>query len=144
MDIERKCEFNRITPEEIIIYKFAATMNDTKAQDNFIKGPLEIQLVLETIELDNYNCKYSEKKTNTEIKDKHHRTVPRTENKLPTQNQHGSKKRMKRTRENKTLEIVASAENPTGRRSSHAQHGRHNAITVQEQDTLPRYADQEP
>ena len=28
--IERKCEFNRITPEEIITYKFAATINDKK------------------------------------------------------------------------------------------------------------------
>ena len=27
VDIERKCEFNRITPEKIITYKFAATIN---------------------------------------------------------------------------------------------------------------------
>ena len=26
VDIERKCEFNRVTPEEIITYKFAATI----------------------------------------------------------------------------------------------------------------------
>ena len=145
MDIERKCDFNRITPEEIIIYKFAATINDTKAQDNFIKGPLELQLVLETIELDNYNCKYSEKKRIPKSKTNIiGQFLGRKTSCLHKTNTHGSKKRMKRTRENKTLEIVASAENPTGRRSSHAQHGRHNAITVQEQDTLPRYADQEP
>ena len=28
VDIERKCEFNSITPEEIITYKFAATINN--------------------------------------------------------------------------------------------------------------------
>ena len=31
VDIERKCEFNLITPEEIITYKFAATIHDKKA-----------------------------------------------------------------------------------------------------------------
>ena len=31
VDIERKCEFNRITPKEIFTYKFAATINDKKA-----------------------------------------------------------------------------------------------------------------
>ena len=58
VDIERKCEFNSITPEEIITYKFAATINDKKARDKFIKGPLKLQMVLETIEQDNYNRKY--------------------------------------------------------------------------------------
>ena len=28
VDFERKCQFNRITPEEIITYKYAATIND--------------------------------------------------------------------------------------------------------------------
>ena len=60
VDVERKCEFIRMTPEEIITYKFAATINDTKARDKFIKGPLKLQLVFETIELDNYNNKYSD------------------------------------------------------------------------------------
>ena len=64
MDIERKCEFNSITPEEIITYKFAATIKDKKAQDKFIKGPLKLQVVLETNEQDNYNRKYGDKKTN--------------------------------------------------------------------------------
>ena len=31
VDIERKCEFNTITPEDIISYKFAATINDKKS-----------------------------------------------------------------------------------------------------------------
>ena len=52
VDIERKDEFNRITPEEIITYKFAATINDKKARGKFIKGPLKLLMVLETIEQD--------------------------------------------------------------------------------------------
>ena len=64
VDIERKCEFNSITPEEIITYKFAATINDKKARDKFIKGPLKLQMVLETIEQDNYNRNYGDKKAN--------------------------------------------------------------------------------
>ena len=63
VDIERKCEFNTITPEDIISYKFAATINDKKARDKFIKGPLKLSLILETIELDNYNRKYGDKQT---------------------------------------------------------------------------------
>ena len=64
MDIERRGEFNGITPEEIITYKFAATINDKKARDKFIKEPLKLQMVLETIEQNNYNRKYGDKKTN--------------------------------------------------------------------------------
>ena len=64
MNIERKCEFNSITPEEIITYKFAATINAKKARDKSIKGPLKLQMILETIEQDNYNRKYGDKKTN--------------------------------------------------------------------------------
>ena len=58
-------------PEEIIIYKFAATIEDKKARDKFIKGPLKLQTVLETIEQDNYNRKYGDKKSN-----KKHRRLP--------------------------------------------------------------------
>ena len=71
VDIERKCEFNRITPGEIITYKIAATINDKKARDKFIKGQLKLQMVLETIEQDNYNRKYGDKKPN-----KKHRKHP--------------------------------------------------------------------
>ena len=55
VDIERKCDFGNITAEEIITYKVASTIKDKKARDKFIRGPLELQLVLDTIELDNYN-----------------------------------------------------------------------------------------
>ena len=63
VDIETKCKFNTITPEDNITYKFAASINDKKARDKFIKGPLKLQLILKTIELDNYNRKYGDKQT---------------------------------------------------------------------------------
>ena len=62
LDIKRKCDFNKITAEAIITDKFAATIKDKKARDKFIKYPQKIQLVLETIELDNYKRKYGDKK----------------------------------------------------------------------------------
>ena len=65
VDIERKFEFNNITAEEIITYKFAATIKDKRARDKVMKEPLKIQLVLETIERDNYNRKYGDKKPKT-------------------------------------------------------------------------------
>ena len=71
VDTKRKCELNRNTPEAIITYKFAATINDKKARDKFIKGPLKLQMVLETIEQDNYYRKYGDKKPN-----KKHRKLP--------------------------------------------------------------------
>ena len=67
VDIGRKCEFNTITPEDIITYKFAASINHKKARYKFIKGPLKLQLILETIELDNYNRKYGDKHNKTKI-----------------------------------------------------------------------------
>ena len=66
LDIERKCEFNRITPEEFITYKFATTINDKKARDKFKKCPLELRTVLKPTELDNYNRKYGDKKQKSE------------------------------------------------------------------------------
>ena len=42
VDIERKCDFNNITAEEIITYKFAAAFEDKKARDKFRKGPLKL------------------------------------------------------------------------------------------------------
>ena len=62
VDTERKCDFGNITAEEIITYKFAATIKDKRARDKFIKVPLKIQLVLDMIELNNYNRKYGNKK----------------------------------------------------------------------------------
>ena len=62
MDIKRKFEFSQITPEKNITYKIAVTINDKKARDKLIKGPLDLRTVLETIELHNYNRKYGDKK----------------------------------------------------------------------------------
>ena len=87
VDIERKCEINSITPEEIITYKFAkfaATINDRKARDKFIKGPLKLQMVLETIERDNYNRKYGDKKTNKKQKTSFRKLVKRRTSRLHT------------------------------------------------------------
>ena len=63
VDIERNCELSTFTPEDIITYKFAASINDKKARDKFIKGPLNLQLILKTIALDNYNRKDGDKQT---------------------------------------------------------------------------------
>ena len=41
VDIERKCDFGNITAEEIITYKFAATIKDKRARYQFFKGPSE-------------------------------------------------------------------------------------------------------
>ena len=65
VDIERKCDFGNITAEAIIAYKFASTIRDKRASDKFIKGPLKIKLVLETIDHDNYNRKYGHKNLKT-------------------------------------------------------------------------------
>ena len=62
MDIKGKCELNRITPEEFITYKFAATIHNKKAQEKFFEGLLEIRTILGTKELDNFNRKYGEEK----------------------------------------------------------------------------------
>ena len=88
VDIERKCDFNSITAEENITYKFAATIKDKQVRDNFIKGPPKVQLVLETIELDNYNRKYGDKKpkntnqTRKQGNTKHWIHQPNTETKV--------------------------------------------------------------
>ena len=38
VDTEKKCEFNTITPEDIITYKFAASINDKKPATNSSKA----------------------------------------------------------------------------------------------------------
>ena len=91
-DFGRKCEFNRITPEEKTTYKFAAIINDKKARNKFIKGPFKLQTVLKTIEQDNYNGKYVDHKSTNK---KHRRpppTVHLAKNKFPTPVQHGNEK----------------------------------------------------
>ena len=142
--MEKQCEFNSIFPEEIITYKFAATINYTKARDKFIKRPLKLQLELETIKLDNYNHKYGDKNPKIGKRRKHPQTVPQTENRLVTLNQYGSRDRKKWTRRKKILEIAFFTEKQIGSRNIHARHGNHSVIIARERDTLPTYADQEP
>ena len=99
---ERKCDFGNIMAEEIITYKFAATIKDKRARDKFIKGPLKIQLVLETIELDNYNRKYGDKKPKTK-KAKNDSTSSSTSTELIG---HTNQSRKRRTQFNDKKEII--------------------------------------
>ena len=100
VDIERKCEFNRITPEEIITYKFAATINDKKARDKFMKGPLKLQTLLETVEQVNYNRKYGNKKPN-----KKHRRTPSDSSSSGEQNAYTRPAQVQKTTDNGKYKI---------------------------------------
>ena len=143
VDIERKCELNRITPEEIITYKFAATVNVRKARDKFIKGPIKFQMVLETIEQDNYNWKYGDKKPkkNTE-------NVPpiarQAKNKSLTHTQHGNERQLKRGRRSYRTVTVTFAANQIGHWNTSAQHSEHIAITSRKWVILPNCANPRP
>ena len=144
VDIGRKCEFNTITPEDIITYKFAATINDKKARDKFIKGPLKLSLILETIELDNYNRKYGDKQTTSKRQRKTHPKAHQRRNRSDTQNPQRRRRPHSRLKRKTRNENATSAENPTGHPTTSAQHGRQNATTVKSPVTLQRSADQEP
>ena len=114
MDIERKCDFKNITAEEIITYKFAATIKDKRARDKFIKGPLKIQLVLETIELDNYNRKNIDKKLRNK-KDRKGSTSSSTSSELIGHTKQTRKRKPHfMEKKNFQFEIAASMENRTG------------------------------
>ena len=75
MEIERKCEFNTITPEEINTYKFATSIRDKKAIEKFIEGPLNLGTVQRTIEIDKYNRKYGDKNKKKDTDDSEEETV---------------------------------------------------------------------
>ena len=114
VDISRDSEFSRITREEIITYNFAATINDKKAQDKFIKGPFELRTVLETIELDNYNREYGVKKeTRTKKPEESPSVALLTEDKLHLPGQLGSEDRSTTTRISRRSRIAIFAENQT-------------------------------
>ena len=143
VDIERKCEFGNITPEDIITYKFAASINDKKARDKFIKGPLKLQLVLETIELDNYN--YTG--TSHHIPRDNERTLqkihPKT-NKSGTPNRQRNEKTHSPVRRRIQNKTAISAESQTGHPNTFARPGKLNVTTARNPDTLPRFADERP
>ena len=125
----KKCDFNNITAEEIITYKFAATIQDKRARDKFVKGPLKIQLVVETIELDNYNRKYGDKKPKIK-KARKDSTISSTSSELIIQTKHGNEKPNSTKKENFQTEAAVSAENRTGLWNIFAQHGEPNATTA--------------
>ena len=143
VDIERKCEFNRITTEDIITYKFASTINDKKARDKFIKGPLKLQMVLETIEQDNYNRKYGDKKPNRK-----HRKLPfdssSTEEQVAYTPSTETKDNRKLGRRSYRTATATFAAIRIGHWNTSAQHGEHSAITARKLDTLPKCANSRP
>ena len=85
--------------KEIITYQFAATIKDKKARDRFKGGPLKIQLVLETIEIDNYNRKYGDTKPRNKKPKKTQQTVHRETNRLDTPIKHRTKNQLLTKRE---------------------------------------------
>ena len=137
VDIERKFEFNRITPEEIITYKFAATINDKKARDNFIKGPLKLQMVLQTIEQDTTTANTETRNLQTKNTKDFPRTVRQAKNNSPIPIQHGNEKQPKRARRNHQTVTATFAVNRIGHWNILVQHGEHDAITARKWDTSP-------
>ena len=102
-----------------------------KGQGEFIKGPLNIQLIRETIEKDNYDRKYEEKKKKRNINQHpihqvnirnrlHIRNKPIGRNKLPTRS--------------------AITGEQTGPPNTHGQHGSHSATIVKRPQITPKYA----
>ena len=140
VDIKRKCKFNRKTPEAIITYKPAATINDKKAWDKLIKGPLELRTVLETIELDNYNRKYGDKKQ----KNKTPRKVSSDSSSNGEQVAFTRPARKRRPFDtNKKKSSTRSCHfcgKPIRRRRKFVQHESHNVIFARRPDTLPESA----
>ena len=143
VDIERKCDFNSITAEEIITYRFAASSKDKKARDKFMKGPLKILLVLETIELDNYNRKY-ETKNREKNAEKTQQTVHRETNRSDIPTKHENENQLLTRREKFQTGIVAFAENRIGNWNRYVRHGGHNATTAKRWDNSPRCANPRP
>ena len=143
VDIERKCEFNSITPEEIITYKFAATINDKKARDKFIKGPLKLQMVLEAIEQGNYNRKYGDKKAN-----KRPRKVKLESSSSEEQVAHTQPTRKQKTAETWKKKIpnrnCRFAVNQIGQWNIFVQHGDHSVITARRWVFSPKCANPKP
>ena len=144
MNIQRKCDFNNITTEEIITYKFAATIKDQNARDKFIKGPLKIQLVLKTIELDNYKRKYGDKKPRNKNPAKIQQTALQKTNRSDTQTKHENENQPSMTKENFQTGSAAFAEIRTGHWNTYAQHEEHNVIIAKRWDILSRCANPRP
>ena len=137
VDIERRCEVNTITPDDIITYKFAASINDKKARDNIIKGPLKLQLTLETIELDNYNRKYGDKQSKTK-RQRRNSSESTSEDEQVRYTKPATKKKPRlRVRRKLPREIAISAERPTGQRKAKCNFAK-------SRDTLSKSAEPKP
>ena len=127
VDTERKCEFNTITPEDIITCEFAESINDKKARDKFIKGSLKLQLILETIELDNYNRKHGDKQSKTK-KQRSNSSESTCEDEQVRYTKPATEKKATFTGKKKLpRETAISAERSIGHPNIYAQHGKLNA-----------------
>ena len=140
MDIERKCDFNSITDEEIITYKFEATIKDKKPCDKFIKSPLKIEMVLETIEQDNHNHKDGDKKPRYKKPRKDSQTVHQKMNRSDTPTKHDNQSQFCPTRKKSQTGICASAANKIRHWNTYVRHGEHNGRIAKRWDILPRCA----
>ena len=125
-------------------YKFAASINDKKARDKFMKGPLKLQLILETIELDNYNRKYGEKRTKFKRRRKNS-SESTSEDEQVGYTKPVTKKKVTFTSKKKLPnEIVIFVGRPTGHPVTLARHGSLNAIIAKSRDILQTLADPRP
>ena len=84
------------------------------------QGPLELLTVLETIEMNNYNRKYGDKKPKAKNREEFTLTAHPTENKLLSQSQNGKENRLTPTRINDQTETFAA--NQIGHRNIHSWH----------------------
>ena len=144
VDIERKCEFNTITPEDIITYKFAASINDKKARDKFNKRPLKLQLILETIELDNYNRKYGNKQNKTK-RQRRNSSESTSEDEQVGYTKPGTKKKATFTGKKKTTERNCHFCGKANWTPEHiCRFGKPNATIAKSGDTLLKSAEPKP
>ena len=90
------------------------TIEDKRARSKFIKRPLKIQLVLETIELDIYNRKYGVKKPKTKKARKDSTRSSTSSELVGHTNQTRKRKPQFNEKKNLQTEIAASVENRTG------------------------------
>ena len=144
VDIERKCDLNKMTAEESIRYKFAATIKDERARDKFIKGPLKIQLVLETIELDNYNRKYRDKKPKTKKARKDATSSSASSELIGHTNQTRKRKPQFNEKKKVSNRNCRFCRKPNWSLEHICPHGKPNATTVKKWDILPECANPRP
>ena len=99
---------------------------------------------METIELDNYNRKYGDKKPKIKKPKENPQAVQHRLNKSAILTNYGSEKHISTRNEKFQTKIAASAGNQTGLWNTFARHGDHNATTAKRWGTLPKFANLRP